>query len=148
MGFFSNLLGGNDSATLTLNHQEAFMGVLLAVIAADGYFSDDEVSDFWKTLGRANVMSSYTDRQYKESTDKLMRVIKGPGYETLLQKSIEALPKELHQGAFVYACDLVFSDGSAAPEEQAVLDKIKQGFSIDDALAYKAVEVVMIKNKV
>jgi len=148
MGFFSNLLGGNDSATLTLNTQEAFMGVLLSVIAADGYFSDDEVDDFWKTLGRSKIMNSYTDRQYKESTDKLMKVIKGPGYETLLQKSIETLPKELHQGAFVYACDLVFSDGSAAPEEQAVLDKIKTGFEIEDALAYKAAEVIMIKNKV
>lgn len=148
MGFFSNLMGGSDAATLSLNTQEAFMGVLLAVIAADGYFSDEEVDDFWKTLGRAKLMESYTDRQYKDSTAKLMKVIKGPGYETLLQKSIEVLPAQYHQGAFVYACDLVFSDGSAAPEEQAVLDKIKTGFNIEDALAYKAAEVVMIKNKI
>jgi uncharacterized tellurite resistance protein B-like protein len=147
MGFFSSLMG-SDSASQTFNEQEAFMGVLLAVIAADGYFSDEEVDDFWKTLGRAKVMANYTDRQYKDSMTKLMKIVKGPGHEVLLTQAIAALPATLREGVFVYACDLVFADGSAAPEEQHVLDRIKSELSIDDALAYKAAEVVIIKNKV
>ncbi len=147
MGFFSNLLGSNE-ADQKFNEQEAFMGVLLAVIAADGYFSEEEVDDFWKTLGRANIMKNYTDRQYKDSMNKLMKIVKGPGHEVLLTSAIAALPAALHQGTFVYACDLVFSDGSAAPEEQNVLDRIKKELNIEDALAYKAAEVVILKNKV
>jgi len=147
MGFFSSLMG-SDSSKESFNQQEAFMGILLAVIAADGYFSEEEVDDFWKTLSRAKVMADYTDRQYKDSMNKLMKIVKGPGHEALLNAAIPALPAALREGVFVYACDLVFADGSAAPEEQHVLDRIKNELNIDDALAYKAAEVVIIKNKI
>lgn len=147
MSFFSNLMG-NDPSTEKLNEQEAFMGVLLSVIASDGYFSDEEVGDFWTTLSRAKIMCDYTDRKYNDSVNKLMKIVKGPGHEQLLTLSIASLPDSLREGAFVYACDLVFADGSASVEEQAVLDRLKNELRIEDALAYKVAEVVILKNKV
>lgn len=147
MGFFDGIIG-QDKEAMKFNKEEAFMGVLLSVIASDGYFSQEEVSDFWTTLGRSKTMSKYSEREYNDSMNKLMKVIKGPGYEALLHSSIAALPVELHQGAFIYACDLVFADGSASEEEQAVLNTIKAELKIDDALAYKVIEVIITKNKV
>ena len=147
MEFFDNILGTNNEP-VKLSKEEAFMGALLSVVACDGYFSQEEVNDFWTTLSRSKIMASYTDRQYNDSVNKLMKIIEGPGYETLLNLSIEVLPIDLHQGTFVYACDLVFADGEASKEEQDVLNKIKAGLNIDDALAYKVIEVIVTKNKI
>jgi uncharacterized tellurite resistance protein B-like protein len=147
MGFFSNLFGG-DSKPTSLVPYEAFTAIMVAVIGADGYISDEEVDDFFSTLRRANITKEVTQSQYKEMMNKLMRMLKSDGSEKLVDLGAEFLPAEARSGTFAYACELVFADGVAADEEKKILDRIKNALQIDDALAYKVAEVLMLKNKV
>ena len=147
MSFFGKLFGGSDE-TVTLNPQESFVAIMLSVIAADGVITDEEASDFYSIINKAKLMQSVDERKYKELINKLLRILKKDGPEKLIELGLPNLPIEVHQGTFAYACDLVFADGSAAKEEQDILDKIKTGLNIDDALAYKVAEVVMIKNRI
>jgi uncharacterized tellurite resistance protein B-like protein len=147
MGFFSNIFGGESGPTSFAPH-EAFTAILLAVIGADGYISDDEVDDFFATLRRAKIMTDVNQNKYKEMMNKLMRILKSDGCEKLVDIGAEFLPAEYRQGTFAYACELVFSDGVAHPDEQKILDRIKNAMQIDDALAYKVAEVLILKNKV
>jgi hypothetical protein len=78
----------------------------------------------------------------------LQKVNRNHGAEELVNRAAETLPAELRNGVFCIACDLVFSDGTASREEQEILDLIKNKLQIDDSLALKAAEIVIIKNRV
>ena len=147
MSFFGNLFGG-ESGPVTLNKQEAFTGILLSIIAADGQITQEEGQDFIATLQRSKVMARISNPQFRDLMNKLQKYLRKNGPEKLVELCAEHLPPELAQGTFAYACDLVFSDGVADESEQKLLDQIKAKLNIDDSLAYKVAEVLIIKNKV
>ena len=147
MSFFGNLFGG-DSGPVTLSTQESFAGILLAIIAADGQITSEEGQDFITTLQRSKVMSKITQGQFRDLMNKIQKYLRKNGPEKLVELCAEHLPADLAAGTFAYACDLVFSDGSADESEQKILDLIKDKLNIEDALAYKVAEVLMLKNKI
>ncbi|MEM6966495.1 MAG: tellurite resistance TerB family protein, partial [Bacteroidota bacterium] len=147
MSIFGNLFGG-DSGPVTLNKQEAFAGILLSIIAADGQITQEEGQDFISTLQRARLMNSVNNNQFRDMMNKLQKYMRKNSPEALVDLCAEHLPAEYANGTFAYACDLVFSDGTADESEQKLLDQIKLKLNIDDSLAYKVGEVLMIKNKI
>ena len=78
---------------------------------------------------------------------KMNKLIKKGGAEALVNLAVQNIPSHLRAGVFCYACELVFADGHADQKEQKVLDIVKRELNIEDELAYKVAEVVMIKNK-
>lgn len=146
MSFFGKLFGAGDEIT-SLDSKESVVAVLYAIIAADGHITDEEAQDFIKTLSRAKFMNSVTGNQWRDMINKISRITKTSGVEGLINLACQNIPEDIKPGVFAYACDLVFSDGYCDPEEQKVLDQIKANLNIDDALAYKVAEVVVIKNK-
>lgn len=146
MSFFGNLFGG-DSGPVTLDKYESFIGILLSVMAADGHISAEEVDDFYSTLRKVKFFNDVTQGQFREKSNKVLKVLRTDGPEKLVELSAQHLPDEYKQATFAYACDMVFSDGTADKAEQELLDKVKGALGIDDALAYKVAEVLIIKNK-
>ncbi len=146
MSFFGKLFGEGDKIT-SLDVQESFVGVLYAVIAADGQITQEEGQDFITMCSRAKVMASVTGNQWRNIMTKLSKLLKKGGPEAVINLAVQNIPKEMSAGVFAYACELVFADGTADVEEQKILDIIKKELEIDDALAYKVAEVVVIKNK-
>lgn len=146
MSFFGNLFGG-ASGPITLDKYEAFLGILLSTMAADGHISAEEVDDFYSTLRRVKLFNDVTQGQFRDKTNKVLKILRTEGPEKLVELSAATLPEEYRQGTFAYACDMVFADGSADKAEQELLDKIKLALSIDDALAFKVAEVLIIKNR-
>lgn len=43
MGLFEKMLGNTTNEQITLSSAEAFGGIVLAVVSADGYISDEEI---------------------------------------------------------------------------------------------------------
>ncbi len=147
MSFFGKLFGEGDQIT-SLNSQESFVGVLYAVIAADGQITNEEAQDFMTMCSRARIMSSITGNQWRDIINKVSKVIKRDSAEALVRLASQNIPMDMRSGVFAYACELVFSDGTADPEEQKLLDIIKTDLEISDDLAYKVAEVITIKNKI
>jgi uncharacterized tellurite resistance protein B-like protein len=147
MSFFSNIFGSTAEA-VKLSREESFVGILFAVIAADGIITDEEVEDFFSALKKAKVMQNVNNNQFRQMINKLQKINRNSGAEELVSLAAEELPTELRNGVFCIACDLVFSDGSASKEEQQILETIKNKLQIDDSLALKAAEIVIIKNRV
>ena len=148
MSFFGKVFGGGGETAITLNKKEAFVGILYAVIAADGHISQEEVQDFMKTVTRARLMQDTPGNQFRDMINKLNKLLRKEGPEALVKRAAGSIPNDIRPGVFAYACDLVFSDGNADESEQKLLDIIKAEFAIEDALAYKVAEVVVIKNKI
>ncbi len=146
MSFFGKLFGDGGEIT-SLNQQESFVGVLYAIIAADGTITQEEGQDFMTMVTRAKIMSSITNNQWRDIINKMSKLMKKGGAEAIVNLAVKNIPEDLKAGVFCYACELVFADGYADPDEQKILDIVKRELSIDDDLAYKVAEVVMIKNK-
>lgn len=146
MSFFGKLFGGESEIT-SLNKQESFVGVLYAIIAADGQITNEEAQDFMTMVSRARIMSSITGNQWRDIMNKISKLVKKGGPEGLVNLAVQNIPNDIRAGVFAYACELVFADGHADEDEQKLLDIIKKELDIEDELAYKVAEVVMIKNK-
>lgn len=146
MSFFGKLFGEGKEIT-SLNHQESFVGVLYAIIAADGSITQEEAQDFMTTVTRAKIMSSITSNQWRDIMNKISKLMKKGGAEAVVNLAVKNIPDDMKAGTFCYACELVFSDGYADEDEQKILDIIKTELNIEDDLAYKVAEVVTIKNR-
>jgi uncharacterized tellurite resistance protein B-like protein len=148
MGLFSNMFGGGQSKPVSFNRQEAFTGFLLAVIAADGVITNEEILDFYGATQKAQVLQGVGQNDFKRIIDKLMGVLKKQGLGELLNLSALGTTPDMKNGIFAYCCDLVFSDSNVDPNEAKVMDRIKQLLNIDDAFAEKAGRVAKAKASV
>lgn len=146
MSFFGKLFGESNEIT-SLNQQESFVGVLYSIIAADGTITNEEAEDFMTMVSRARIMSSVTNHQWRDIMNKISKLMKKGGAEAVVNLAVKNIPDDMRAGVFCYACELVFADGFADEDEQKILDIIKKELSIEDDLAYKVAEVVVIKNK-
>ena len=147
MSFFGELFG-TEAEQESLTAAQAFAGILLSVISVDGHVTSEETTDFNATLQRAKLMRKVTNNEFNNMMKELQHLLRKSGPEDLVTACAEFLPSELASGTFAYACDLVFSDGNAAEEEQKLLDHIKKELKIDDGLAFKVGEVLLIKNRI
>ena len=147
MSFFGELFG-QEAGQETLTVEQAFAGILFSVISVDGQVTSEETADFNATLQRAKLMRKVTNNEFNDMMKVLQRLLRKSGPQDLVSACAEFLPKELANGTFAHACDLVFSDGEAAEEEQKLLDHIKKELKIPDSLAFKVGEVLMIKNRI
>lgn len=148
MGLFSNMFGGGQSKPVSLNRQEAFTGFLLAVIAADGVITNEEMLDFYAATNKAQLMESVSQDQFRKIVQKLVDILKKKGFEELLQLSALGTTPDMAKGIFAYTCDLVFSDSNVDPAEARIMDRIKQLLNVDDDFAAKAGRVAKAKASV
>ena len=146
MSFFGKLFGDGNEVN-SLDQQESFVGVLYAVIAADGNITQEEGQDFMTMVTRAKIMSTVTSQQWRNIMTKMNKLMKQGGAEAVVNLAVQNIPDNMKAGVFCYACELVFADGFADPDEQKILDIVKRELNIEDDLAYKVAEVVTIKNK-
>ena len=147
MSFFGELFG-DEAEQESLSKEQAFAGILLSVISVDGQVTSEETADFNATLQRSKLMRKVTNNEFTDMMKVLQRLLRKSGPEDLVTACAEFLPSELANGTFAYACELVFSDGEAAVEEQKLLDHIKKELKIEDSLAFKVGEVLLIKNRI
>lgn len=147
MGLFSNILGSGSTPT-NLDKQESFLGLIMSVVAADGHISEEEINDFNSFVNKSKILRGMTGNQFNSTIDKLFKILKRDGLDTLVDLCVAGLPAEIREGVFAICCDLLFSDGSVEREEELLLENLKVKLSINDALAMKIVEVISIKNKV
>lgn len=146
MGLFSNIMGG--SAPLKLNPQEAFIGILVSIIAADGHFSDQEIDDFNAAVRKAKILQGMSTQQFNSACDKAFGILKKQGVNSFLDIAIPVLPKETYKAIFTIACDLVFSDGAIESDEEETIENLKSRLGIDDETAQLTIYVINNKYSV
>lgn len=147
MGLFDKLVGGQSSQNVTLSPQEAFAGILLVTVAADGHVSDDEAQGFVNIANRMRLFQGQSADEFNAMIDRLQGLLRKHGGQFLLDKATESLPRELRETAFAVVADLIFADGSVEDEEKALLEGIQGALGISDNLALQIVQVISIKNK-
>ena len=145
MGLFDRIISG--SSTSSLSRPEAFAGVMLATVAADGHISDEEIAGFNGVISRMKIFQAQSASQHGAMIDKLFGILKRSNAEQLLSKAAEVLSPELREAAFAVSADLIFADGSVEEEEKRLLEFLQSKLGIPDELATQIVRVMEVKNR-
>ncbi len=146
MGLFDSLFGGHE-ANKNLSKQEAFAGILLAAVAADGHISDEEAQGLWTIIERMKLFNNFTPDKFNQLMNNLVKILKREGVDKLVQKAANALPEDLRPTAFANACDLVLADGVVEDEEKKLVETLQNLLEIPGDQAIDIVQVMVIKNR-
>jgi hypothetical protein len=148
MGLFDSVFETEThQTTAMLSPAEAFAGIALIAIAADGYLSEQEGQDMTLTLSRMHLFRSYSADVMHRMFDKLLALLKQQGPGDLLNLAKASLPQDLRETAFAIATDLILSDGTVTPQEQSFLDDLYRILEIPGDTALQIVQVMNIKNR-
>lgn len=149
MGLFDKVFtsdGETDSPQL-MGAAEAIASIALVAIAADGYLADQEGQDMTMMLSRMNLFQGYPEDMLHRLFDSLLVRLKEQGPAALVDQAKVALPADLRETAFALATDLVLSDRTVTPQEQAFLDDLYRILEIPGDTALQIVQVMTIKNR-
>jgi tellurite resistance protein len=146
MGLFDDALGGLESKD-GFSKADAFAGVLLSAVACDGHISDEEVRGLGTIASRMKLFEAINGNKWNRMMDKLLGILKREGVATLLDRSVDSLPDELHETAFAVACDLVLADQGIEDEEKQYLSNLQRRLGLDREQALKIFKVMVIKNR-
>ncbi|WP_413167186.1 tellurite resistance TerB family protein [Capilliphycus salinus ALCB114379] len=148
MGLFGKARSSGAIKTdVTMSPAEAFAGIALAVVAADGYLADSELDVLITLLGRMQLFRSYPSEVMRRMFDKLFGIIKRQGVEALVNQAIQTLPHELQETMFAVATDLILADGEVTEEEESLLNDLCNAFEISQETTNEIIRVMLIKNK-
>ena len=146
MGLFDKLgAGASDDAPFT--KQEGFAAIMLAVVAADGHVSDEEVEDFVARSNRMKLLATQSGGEFRQMVDKLFRVLNQKGPSELIKRGAQALPSELRETAFAVSVDMIFADGNVDESEKTLIERMQSDLGVSDETAGKIVDVMMIKHR-
>lgn len=148
MGLFDKVLDKDKGdGPITLNKNEAFAAVAVAAIASDGTISEEEVQ---RTAMNLAAMPAFRDHDLREmgaTLNKVAGVLKKRGAGAVMPAAKLALSKEQCEQAFFLAADLLLTDGIVEKEERQFLEEARVALAVDEPMALKIVEVVVIKNR-
>ncbi|MSQ07814.1 MAG: Tellurite resistance protein TerB [Dehalococcoidia bacterium] len=148
MGLFDKVLGKDKGdGPITLDKNEAFAAVAVAAMASDGAISDEELQRAAMNLA---AMSAFRDRGLRDmgaTLNKVAGILKKRGAGTVMPAAKAALSKEQCEQAFFLAADLLLADGVVEKEERQFLEELRLALAVDEPMALKIVEVVVIKNR-
>ncbi len=131
----------------SMGSAEALASIAMVAIAADGYMAEQEGQDMTMLLSRMSLFSSYSSDALNHLFDLLLDRLKQEGPGVLVSEAKAALSQELRETAFAIATDLVLSDRTVTPQEQAFLEDLYRILDIPSATAQQIVQVMTIKNR-
>lgn len=140
----------SESAGLSpieLTPEEAFAGVMLAVVAVDGHLAEAELQNLMTTLKRSKLYRQQSKESIIATLKKLLKIIKTAGVDALLQSAIAQLPNYLAETVFAIATDLTLADGAMFNEELEILSQLAECLAIPEDTVNQITKVMMIKNR-
>ena len=136
-----------DAVPLRLTPAEAFAVILVAAVAADGELSAAESARLNGLLASSRVLPPNPPDGGPNVVESALSVLTEHGLPATLAACAEALPANLRPTAFAQATDLVLADARVGQREKAFIDTLRDALAINDALALRIVDVILIKNR-
>ena len=145
LDFFSSSPASGPSPLQITNEAEACAALLLACRRAD------EIDG---TGGNATFLATLKGRNIFIGTDPMQLIeIAGQYFEqagssaALINAAIGAIREQTRLPLFYHCLDVMLADGVVTPQEDKVFQYLKGKFKVDDELAFRALEVLLVKNQ-
>lgn len=146
MGLFDKFFNSQPSKVIFKpeTEQEAWTAILYACMAIDGDVSDPEID----SLSQMLIRKSFIDSEDLVSDYKLaMAAHKNMGSKLLIDSSISMVSNDRKPTLFALSLELLLSDGILSDEEKGIIEYLSTALGINEEIASKIIEVILIKNK-
>ena len=143
--FFHKTTKAKVQALKIENEAAACAAVLLACRRADEIQGEEENTAFLTTIRSRNIFIG---------TDPEMLLVKAGQYldeagsaAALIDAAMGAIREQTRMPLFYHCLDVILSNGLVTPREHEVFEYLKGKFKVDDETAFKALEVLLVKNQ-
>ncbi|MCG3219469.1 MAG: tellurite resistance TerB family protein [Candidatus Heimdallarchaeota archaeon] len=149
MGLFDKFFNVDETSSkqVNLSKEESFLGILIAASASDGHLSKIEFLSISRAFNSSKMFSHLTEMQLKQMYERIFQMLQSNGVGNIIHTASKVLSQELKETVFALAIDIVLADGIVDANEKQFLDKLQAAIGINEALATKIVEVMIIKNR-
>lgn len=149
MSVFERVLGKEkkEDEAIVLNKSEAFAAIAVGAIASDGTINDDEILRTAVNLASVPAFKSMEFREMAEVLSRAAAIVKRRGVDAVMQAAKAALSREQAEQALFLAADLTLADGIVEKDERMFLEELRVSLGVDESMAMKIVEVVVVKNR-
>ena len=124
---------------------EACAAVLLACRRADEINGANENAAFLTTLKSRNVFIGTDPLALMGIAERYFEQAGSPA--SLIDAAIGAIREQTRLPLFYHCLDVILADGVVTPLEDKVFRYLQTKFKVDDAQAFKALEVMLVKNQ-
>ena len=138
---------GLDGEVPTLTMREAAVTILIAAVAADGALAGKEAERLRALLPSMRLFNQTSAEHLQHLTEMALDIISSTGPDILLPACAEVIPEELRAPLFALAVELVLVDGNVTENETRFVDTLKAALAIDDQVAARIIEVLLIKGR-
>lgn len=116
---------------------EAGIGILMAVIMADGKYTQDEFA-WWKTVQNQHpLFKDVPPDAFNPMLQRVKTQLASSPWPGLVQTWGKAVPPQFRTSIFELAADLVVTDGELEGKEPDVIKSIWQAMELPDDVARK-----------
>ncbi len=144
MGLFDKFMSTNAETAFD-NEQDAYAAIMFAVMVSDGEISTDEINNTIAIITSKKIFAGKNAEEVHKKVVANMKKFKT--MDELLQAAVVKISPEQKEPLFATLVDMVLADGVVNLNEQQILEKLQQSLSINNDLASKIIEVLLIKNK-
>lgn len=132
---------------LKLSRSDAVVAVLVGCAAVDGVLRAEEAGRLNEVLTSSRWILESGVEATAGVTTRALNLITDHSLPAVLTACAEAIPAELRATTFALAMDLALADGRLGSRENTLIDQLQRALRIDDDLARKIIEVLLIKNR-
>ena len=145
MGLFDTVLKPKPSVVYTPKSEpEAWIAIMFSCMAADENLSDAETSELSQIVVYKTLFNNYDKVElYKTAMAMQLQL----GSKELIDRSVDKVSPENKPTLFALIVELLLADGILADQEKEITDYLASALDLDNALAEKIIEVILIKNK-
>jgi uncharacterized tellurite resistance protein B-like protein len=129
-----------------LTEAEATFCIFMSVIYADGKMSDGEIDEFSYYFRKIKLFKSLSISELFPEFQKLFKKF-GYNAEKVVEMACPIIAANNRLPVFIYCCDFVYSDGLNKSNEERILQKITDAFSLDEKLAESAINLMKRKSQ-
>jgi uracil-DNA glycosylase len=124
---------------------EACASVLLACRRADEINGPGGTAAFLTTLKSRNIFIGSDPQALIEAAGRYFEAAGSSA--ALIDAAIGAIREQTRLPLFYHCLDMILADGVVTPQENRIFMYLKAKFRVDDETAFKALDVLVIKNQ-
>ena len=143
--FFHSNPAASQASLLITDEAEACAAVLIACLRANELDTDEDNAAFYTTIKSRNIFIGYDAAALVATAAQFFEQAGSPA--ALIDAAIGAIREQTRLPLFYHCLDVMLADGIVTPRENGVFQYLKGKFKVEDELAWKALEVLVMKNK-
>lgn len=115
-----------------LSTEDALVAIMIAVSAADQNMTTPELVSIQRMIAHLPIFGSYDADRVSTVAQVVFDLLEEEdGLDALFGLVGPALPEEINETAYAFACDVAASDGKIEPPELRILEEIRYELNID-----------------